>query len=476
MHFQRVTQSEIDSIQLGAGVLLKSFVPSSWSFDDDAIICATTGGVKASCIPDYEDLGEDIYGVKPDCMELRRITGWECTLEFTAVSADQETLAMALGPHKTKGSKVSPSPAVSDDDYIEEIWWVGDKLDGGFLAIQLANVLPTDGFTLSTSQTGAGEISCSLTGHTDAGDVPMLFYVGEAQEDTDTEAGDGQDNSGPWNEVEEPEVGQVICLYTDDDGEALTTDTLITMGDYFGSYASLVYFTDEGDLDGTEQVLGYISEEETDYVVVQLLEGIEDESAVGLYVVAYTGNDFYAKLVEEGLCEVLYYVTLADEDFDGNKRNPYGKGYDTTTQYATVVLDSNGDEVTFDSSGTFTLVKVGENGDFDITNIDEEVDLTSTGEVSSFYVQYILKSGSDFEAEVLEAEGTTMDEILGNLGFENDGSYCLSSQYWILELLVFTGAYETFPTDVLNADDKTEAYNITGENLLGSYDPGYLIT
>lgn len=59
--FTVIPQDTFESLQLDAGVLLKSFDPSSVVVPKDSdIICATTGGINASCTPTYSDMGEDV--------------------------------------------------------------------------------------------------------------------------------------------------------------------------------------------------------------------------------------------------------------------------------------------------------------------------------------------------------------------------------------------------------------------------------
>jgi hypothetical protein len=64
-----------------------------------------------------------------------------------------------------------------------DIWWVGDRADGGMAAICLKNALSTGGFSLQTTKNGKGQIACELTGHVsiNAQDtMPMEFYVSAA--------------------------------------------------------------------------------------------------------------------------------------------------------------------------------------------------------------------------------------------------------------------------------------------------------
>ena len=75
--------------------------------------------------------------------------------------------------------KVTPRRELKSADF-KDIWWVGDRRDGGFVAIKLLNALSTGGFSLPTTKNGKGQLSVTLTGHVSAAaqDVmPMEFYV-----------------------------------------------------------------------------------------------------------------------------------------------------------------------------------------------------------------------------------------------------------------------------------------------------------
>ena len=56
---------------------------------------------------------------------------------------------------------------------------MGDRADGGMLAVQLKNALSTGGFSLKSVKNGKGQITMELTGHVslEAQEVvPMVFY------------------------------------------------------------------------------------------------------------------------------------------------------------------------------------------------------------------------------------------------------------------------------------------------------------
>lgn len=185
--FSQISLEAFDEFQTDAGVLLKSFNPESPELVDSNIICATTGGINPTCVPTYEDFGEDVDNCPNNMMELKRLTGWECALGFTALNASASVIKMALGAADVSGtgvSKIVPRAELKDTDF-SDVWWVGDRVDGGMVAIRLINALSTSGFSLQTNKNGKGQISVTLTGHVSiaAQDVvPMEFYVAAGTE------------------------------------------------------------------------------------------------------------------------------------------------------------------------------------------------------------------------------------------------------------------------------------------------------
>lgn len=181
--FTVIPQSTFEEMQLDAGVLLKQFNPSSPAAPADAdIICATTGGISATCVPEYSDLAADVDNAPVNLKELKHLDSWTCTLGFTSLGVSPENIKMALGCADIEGtSKIVPRRDLSQDDFTD-IWWVGDRADGGFVAIQLKNALSTEGFSLTTSKAGKGQVAVTLTGHVSLNAqnvVPMVFYSAE---------------------------------------------------------------------------------------------------------------------------------------------------------------------------------------------------------------------------------------------------------------------------------------------------------
>lgn len=177
--FTVIPQDTFDGLQLDAGVLLKKFDPAKVAApSDEDIICATTGGINISCVPTYSDLGEDVDNCPVNTKELKHLDGWDCKMSFTALGTSPENIKLALGAATVSTTKVTPNRDLKQADF-SDIWWVGDRADGGVVAACLKNALSTGGFTLQTTKNGKGQVSVELTGHVsiEAQDtMPMEFY------------------------------------------------------------------------------------------------------------------------------------------------------------------------------------------------------------------------------------------------------------------------------------------------------------
>lgn len=116
--------------------------------------------------------------------ELKHLDGWDCGMSFTSLGASPELIKMTLGAADIDGtdsSKIVPRRDLEQTDF-SDLWWVGDKAGGGFVAIQLKNALSTGGFSIQTTKNGKGQVSVEITGHVSisAQDVvPMVFYSAE---------------------------------------------------------------------------------------------------------------------------------------------------------------------------------------------------------------------------------------------------------------------------------------------------------
>lgn len=190
--YTQIPQDTFDALQLDAGILLYNFniaeatAGKSAGFTDADFICATTGGITAECSAEYSDLAEDVDNAPVNMKEFLHLDGWTCTLGFTSLSNDIDGIKLALGAADVdkNAHKVTPRRDVKQSDFTD-VWWVGDKANGGFVAIHLINALSSEGFSLKTEKAGKGQTDVTLTGYVSLAEqnkVPMEFYSIDGEE------------------------------------------------------------------------------------------------------------------------------------------------------------------------------------------------------------------------------------------------------------------------------------------------------
>lgn len=179
-----IPENTFDALQLDAGVILKQFnieqaAAGELGFTDTDILCATTGGVNPTCVPTYSDMFEDVDNAPTNVMEGKHLDGWECKVSTTALGTSPELIQMQLGAADiVDGTKIVPRRDLKQTDF-KDLWWVGDKANGGFVAIQIKNALSTGGFAIQTTKNGKGTLALEITGHQslqNQNEVPMVFY------------------------------------------------------------------------------------------------------------------------------------------------------------------------------------------------------------------------------------------------------------------------------------------------------------
>lgn len=180
--FTVIPESTFEDLQLDAGVLLKNFNPAQPAVVDADIITATTGGINVICQPTFADFFEDVDNAPNNTKEGKKITGWDCRMSTTSIGTSPELIKMALGAADIDGTntyKIVPHRDLQQTDFIGDLWWVGDKADGGMVAVRLMNALSTGGFNLQTTKNGKGQLTVEIMGHVSIqaqSVVPMEFY------------------------------------------------------------------------------------------------------------------------------------------------------------------------------------------------------------------------------------------------------------------------------------------------------------
>lgn len=192
---KRFTQVKLDAfkqLQLEAGVIVSDFNPANPVLDKSKILFVTTGGINPICKPSFNDYFDDVDNMPSNTKQGKQIDQYECSIATTVLDVSPEGVKITLGAADIDAndtSRVTPRGYLKLDDFIDSLWWVGDKADGGFAAIQLLNALSTDGFSLKTTKKGKGNTALTLMGHYDANNidvVPMNFYIVDGDDESNS--------------------------------------------------------------------------------------------------------------------------------------------------------------------------------------------------------------------------------------------------------------------------------------------------
>lgn len=180
MKFSKIASDTFEKLQLGAGIFLKTFVPSTATFEDTAIIGATDGGVNFSAVPTFKDLAEGIDNAPTNTKELKQIDSWDVKMSGTFKTLDTELAKNLLGAGSVSETKVTASMDLTDENF-SDIWWVGDYgNENGFIAIHLINALSTGGFKIQSTNKDKGAFAFEYTAHTSISTpdtVPFELYI-----------------------------------------------------------------------------------------------------------------------------------------------------------------------------------------------------------------------------------------------------------------------------------------------------------
>lgn len=187
MQYTKVAADAFQKLQMNAGILVDSFVPSTGVIGN--ILGATTGGLSFNSNPSFEDFGEDVDNVPNNTMQLKRITSYDPTISGTFLTVTTALAAKLIGAADvgtTDTTQITPRGQLSEDDF-DDVWIVGDYSDqntgattAGFVAIHIMNALNTAGFQLQTTKNGKGQFAFEFHGHYDIENmdtVPFEVYV-----------------------------------------------------------------------------------------------------------------------------------------------------------------------------------------------------------------------------------------------------------------------------------------------------------
>lgn len=189
MEYTKVSATAFEELQMNAGIIVDSFVPSTGVIGN--IMGATSGGFRFASNPNYVDLGSGIDNVPPNTMQLKKITHFAPTMSgtfLTVTAALAKQLVAAGAADSQDATHVVPSHKLTEDDF-DDVWVVGDYsasnesgtgTTAGYVAIHIKNALNVDGMQWQTVDKDKGQFAFNFAGHydiTDIEDVPFEIYV-----------------------------------------------------------------------------------------------------------------------------------------------------------------------------------------------------------------------------------------------------------------------------------------------------------
>lgn len=188
MKFTKIPVDTFKELQVNAGVLLKRFNPAVGQLDMDALITATSGGIKIDIKNTFEDFGSDVDNAKKNSKQLKRKTEADIGFSCTALNLNKDTIKMALAAaeERTADGAIILRTDLALTDF-QSIWFVGDMADGGYIAIKFIDALSTDGFSLQTNDKGKGKLALGFKAHTslDSQDTePVEIYLGAPDDES----------------------------------------------------------------------------------------------------------------------------------------------------------------------------------------------------------------------------------------------------------------------------------------------------
>lgn len=188
MKFNKIPETTFKELQLNAGIILKSFNPSTATVELNNIVGATTGGVNFTAIPTFSDYGDDIDNCPKNMKELKKLDEWDINMSGTFITVNASGVKSILGAAdigKEDTTKITPRNDLADGDFTD-LWWVGDYSDkngdtnGGYIAVHMMNALSTGGFSIKSTDRAKGQFAFTYTAHYSINaqeTVPFEVYV-----------------------------------------------------------------------------------------------------------------------------------------------------------------------------------------------------------------------------------------------------------------------------------------------------------
>lgn len=168
-----VTTGTPKNILFGAGTVHKNLKYNSsaktWNFEE-SIIGATSGGSKLSIVPEFVDVEAD--GALVVVKGLKVKTGETAEMELNLLELTKDIIKSAIiGKDGTSSDTnydlIESKADIEEGDYLENIAFVGKKLDGKNIIVIMDNALCTSGFESEGKNKEAGVGKYTFVCHAD---------------------------------------------------------------------------------------------------------------------------------------------------------------------------------------------------------------------------------------------------------------------------------------------------------------------
>lgn len=343
-----------ETYQLDAGAVFKN-----WEYGVDTyetaiaagkLIGATQGGNSVSVVPAMRQVQAD--GAKGAWKGGEVIDSWECTLTANFLEMTTEVIKASLGANSVDTSNgfydvVQAAQYVCDDDYIDNIAWVG-RISGSnkpFIVV-LKNVLANSGLTFSPADNAEGVVAVTFMAHYDPSDLdtpPVTVYVPKIQGTASGYVATGAAAQG-----------------------TLTVDTLPTADDTITVGATTYTFVAEADFDSTGEISLGSGLAECQENIVAAINGTDVYNTANKSVIiadfATNAAVLTAKVpgTDGNTIVTTSDFTAVTNTFDAATLGTTTAGSGAIVAGATVSVTIEGEviSVTSGSDGTFTGLKV----------------------------------------------------------------------------------------------------------------------
>jgi len=156
-----ITAKTPENIMLGAGTIHKglALTDGKWNFEE-SLIGATSGGSKVSIVPEFTQI--EVDGALVKVKGLNPKTGETATMEVNFVEMTPELLKMAtvgevaVSTDYEGYTEITSKPRIEEGDYIENLAYIGKKIDGKPIIIIFDWAICTSGFSTEGKNKEAG--------------------------------------------------------------------------------------------------------------------------------------------------------------------------------------------------------------------------------------------------------------------------------------------------------------------------------